>query len=65
MLFDNQAAVNHAAANDVINVAAGIYNEEVDIGIPISLIGAGANKAAIDATNLNHGIFVDGFDHLA
>ena len=45
-----QAAVNHAAANDVINVAAGTYNEEVDIGIPLSLIGAGANKAVIEAS---------------
>jgi hypothetical protein len=58
-----QAAVNHAAANDVINVAPGTYNEEVDIGIPLSLIGAGANKSVVDAANLNHGIFVDGYDN--
>jgi hypothetical protein len=57
-----QAAVNHAATNDVINVAAGTYNEEVDIGLPLSLIGAGANKSVIDATGLAHGIFVDGYD---
>ena len=58
-----QAAVNHAAANDVINVAAGTYKEEVDIGIPVSLIGAGANSSVIDATGLAHGIFVDGYDN--
>ena len=58
-----QAAVNHAAANDVIDVAAGTYKEEVDIGIPVSLIGAGANSSVIDATGLAHGIFVDGYDN--
>ena len=58
-----QDAVNHATANDVINVAAGTYNEEVDIGISLSLIGAGANKTFIDATNLSHSVFVDGYDH--
>jgi Right handed beta helix region len=58
-----QAAVNHAAPNDLINVAAGTYTEEVDIGIPLSIIGAGATASIIDATNLAHGIFVDGYDH--
>jgi parallel beta-helix repeat protein len=58
-----QDAVNHASANDVINVAAGTYMEEVDIGIPVSLIGAGANKTFIDATNLGHAVFVDGYDN--
>jgi hypothetical protein len=58
-----QAAVNHAAPNDVIDVAAGTYKEEVVIGIPVSLIGAGANSSVIDAANLAHGIFVDGYDN--
>lgn len=58
-----QDAVSHASANDVINVAAGTYTEEVDIGIPLSLIGAGANKTIIDATNLAHSVFVDGYDN--
>ena len=58
-----QAAVNHAAINDVIDVEPGTYNEEVDIGTPLSLIGEGANSSVIDATGLSHGIFVDGFDH--
>ena len=58
-----QTAVNNASPNDVINVAAGTYNEEVDIGIPVSILGAGANASVIDATNKSHGIFVDGFDN--
>jgi hypothetical protein len=58
-----QAAVSHAAAHDVINVEAGTYREEVVIGIPVALIGAGANSTVIDAASLAHGIFVDGYDH--
>jgi hypothetical protein len=58
-----QMAVNKAAAHDVIDVAAGRYGEDVTIGIPLSLIGAGANRSTIDATGLAHGIFVDGVDH--
>ena len=58
-----QAAVNHAAINDVIDVEPGTYKEEVDIGTSLSLIGEGASSSVIDATGLAHGIFVDGFDH--
>ena len=58
-----QTAVNHAAANDLIQVEAGTYKEEVVIGIPIAIVGAGASASIIDATGLAHGIFVDGFDH--
>jgi nitrous oxidase accessory protein NosD len=58
-----QAAVSHARAHDVINVAAGTYAEEVTIEVPLALIGEDAAKSTIDATNLPHGIFVDGFDH--
>jgi len=58
-----QEAVDHASGNDVINVEAGTYQEEVDIGIPLSLIGAGPELAGIDATGLAHGIFVNGLDH--
>lgn len=56
-------AVSHASANDTIRVAAGTYSEEIDIGIPVSIIGAGANSTIVDATNLAHGFFVDGYDH--
>ncbi len=58
-----QTAVNNASANDIINVAAGTYNEEVDIGKSLSIIGAGGGASVIDAGNLAHGIFVDGYDH--
>jgi parallel beta-helix repeat protein len=58
-----QTAVNHASANDLIEVEAGTYKEEVDIGIPLAIIGAGAHASIIDAAGLAHGIFVDGFDH--
>jgi hypothetical protein len=58
-----QSAVNHAAAFDVIRVAAGAYKEDILIGIPLSLIGAGADRSFIDATGLPNGIFVDGYTH--
>ena len=58
-----QSAVNHAAANDVITVHAGTYKEGVVIGIPLSLLGAGADRSIIDATNQPNGVLLDGFDH--
>lgn len=58
-----QTAVNAAHPHDVINIAAGTYMEEVDIGIPLSLIGAGSSTTTIEATGMAHGVFVDGFDH--
>src|ERR1039457_2620928 len=58
-----QAAVNAAHPYDVISVAAGTYKESVVIGIPLSLLGAGAQQSTIDATNQGNGVLVDGFDH--
>jgi len=58
-----QKAVTAAAANDVINVGPGTYKEDITIGIPLSLLGAGADKSVIDATGLSNGIFVDGYDN--
>ncbi len=58
-----QWAVNAASNNDVINVAPGTYKEDVAIGKPLSLIGAGADSSIIDASGLAHGILVDGLDH--
>lgn len=57
------AAVGHANAGATITVGPGTYREDVVIGIPLVLIGAGANSTIIDATNLANGVFVDGFDH--
>src|SRR5579862_5312776 len=51
-----QTAVNHAAANDTINVAAGTYHEGVVIGKPLSLLGAGAGSSIIDGTNKINGV---------
>jgi hypothetical protein len=56
-------ALSHAAANDTIHVGPGTYNEEVDVAFPVSIIGAGSNSTVIDATNLAHGFFVDGYDN--
>jgi parallel beta-helix repeat protein len=58
-----QAAVNGASSNDVINVAAGTYKEDVVIGKPLSLLGAGAGVSIIDATNLANGILLDGLNN--
>ena len=58
-----QAAVDQAAAHDVIKVGPGIYKEGVVIGIPLSLIGAGPDQSTIDATNQPNGVLVDGFAH--
>jgi parallel beta-helix repeat protein len=58
-----QSAVNAAAANDVINVAAGTYTEDVTIGKPLSLVGAGAGQSLIDASNLANGILLDGLNN--
>jgi parallel beta-helix repeat protein len=57
------AAVSAAAPNDTIKVGPGTYKEDVVIGIPLSVIGAGAEESTIDATGLSNGVFVDGFDH--
>jgi parallel beta-helix repeat protein len=57
------AAVAAASQNDTIKVGPGTYKEGVTIGIPLSLIGAGAEASTIDATGLSNGVFVDGFDH--
>ena len=57
------SAVSAASPWDVINVWPGIYKEDVVIGMPLSLIGSGAESTIIDATGLANGIFVDGLDN--
>ena len=44
-----QAAINAATANDVINVAAGIYTENLSITKPLSIIGASRDNVIINA----------------
>jgi parallel beta-helix repeat protein len=58
-----QSAVNAAGNGDVIKVGPGVYPEEVTIGKPVSLLGASAAQVIIEASNLAHGIFVDGYDY--
>jgi hypothetical protein len=38
-----------AAASDIVNVAAGIYTEQITIGTSLNLIGAGAATTIISA----------------
>ena len=58
-----QSAVNAASNNDIIQVAPGTYEEEVKIGKPLSILGAGSESTVVDAANLAHGFFVDGYDN--
>jgi parallel beta-helix repeat protein len=58
-----QAAVDKASAGDVVSVAQATYHEDVVIGKPLSLIGAGAENTIIDATGLPNGIDVDGHNN--
>jgi Right handed beta helix region len=60
---DIQTAVSHASSGDIIQVAAGEYDEDVTIGMPLSLLGAGPDESIINATGQPNGVFVDGFDH--
>ena len=48
---------------DTINVAAGIYTEDVMITTPLSLVGAGRGQSIINAMGLANGIYVDGIDN--
>jgi hypothetical protein len=57
------AAVAAAAPNDIINVAAGTYQESVTIGKPLSLIGSDSTKTIIDAAGKTTGIYINGIDN--
>jgi hypothetical protein len=48
-----QFAVDNAAAGSVINVAAGTYNQTVNITEPLTIAGAGAAKTIIDGSNID------------
>ncbi|MFZ0731710.1 MAG: NosD domain-containing protein [Candidatus Sulfotelmatobacter sp.] len=58
-----QSAVSAASKYDVINVWPGTYKEDVVVSKPMSLLGAGAGKSIIDASNLANGILLDGYDN--
>ena len=46
---------------DTINVAPGIYMEDVIIETPLSLVGAGRGQSIINAVGLSNGIYINGF----
>jgi hypothetical protein len=48
---------------DTINVAPGIYMEDVIIRTPLSLVGAGRGQSIINAIGLSNGIYIDGLDN--
>ena len=48
---------------DTINVAPGIYMEDVMIRTPLSLVGAGRGQSIINAMGLANGIYIDGLDN--
>ncbi len=56
-------AVTAAAPNDTINVASGVYKEDIIIGKPLSLVGANRNNTIINAAGLSNGIYIDGLDN--
>ncbi len=56
-------AVAHAASGDTIQVAQGVYQEDVVIGLSLTLVGHNAANTIIDATGLANGIYIDGLDH--
>jgi parallel beta-helix repeat protein len=57
------AAVAAASANDTIQVADGIYKEDVIIDKSLTLMGAKQKKTIIDASRLSNGIYIDGIDN--
>jgi len=57
------AAVALASPGDTVQVAPGVYHEEVIIGESLALVGAGQSNTIIDATNLSIGIYIDGLDN--
>jgi parallel beta-helix repeat protein len=57
------SAVAHALAGDTIMVAQGVYQEDVVIGMPLTLVGANAANTIIDASGKANGIYIDGLDN--
>jgi hypothetical protein len=48
---------------DTLNVAPGVYMEDVIIRTPLSLVGAGRGQSIINAVGLANGIYIDGLEN--
>ena len=57
------AAVAAANTGDIIRVQPGTYKEDVVIGKPVALVGAGNASTVIDAAGLANGVYIDGLDN--
>lgn len=57
------SAVAAASPGDQIEVAQGVYHEDVVIGKSLSLIGKNRANTIVDATGLANGIYIDGLDN--
>jgi len=57
-----QAAIDAAGINDIVNIAAGTYTEDLAVNEEVSLVGAGVSLVTIDLTGSsghnNAGIYV-------
>jgi parallel beta-helix repeat protein len=60
------AAVAAASPGDAIQVAQGTYAEgDINIGKPLSLIGANSANTIINAAGKGNGVYIDGLDNAA
>jgi parallel beta-helix repeat protein len=57
------AAAAAASPNDTVRVLPGTYAEDVVIGKPLSLVGAGRSTTIIDAAGLSNGVYINGRDN--
>ncbi len=57
------AAVAAAKPGDTVQVAAGTYTEDIQIGKSLSLVGANSATTIILAKGLSNGIYIDGLDN--
>ena len=55
-----QDAIDRSAGGDIVRVAAGVYDERLEVPHTLQLIGAGADQTAIDASGSGHVLAVDG-----
>jgi parallel beta-helix repeat protein len=54
---DIQSAINVAASGDIINVAAGIYSENINVGKSLTLKGASSSTVTVNALDSSNSVF--------